>query len=158
MTTTPELATYLEFVAKVSESSKKSYLKYGSHEAFVLAEGRPMEHLRPVPNIERGELGQCYRNSLLFVTDNGREFSYCEGWAYSTRLPIPLQHAWVLNSEGKVIDPTWSDEEVYYYGVEFDFKFVAEFCINVGYYGILGNDYLNDCSLLRWGGEGKVKR
>ena len=160
MTTTTSndsLLTFLEFVSGVASRSKKSYMKYGSYEEFVLLEGYAMEHRRPVPEIERGTMGQCFRNSMMYVLDH-RDLTYCEGWAMSARLPIPLQHAWILDGEDKVIDPTWDDEEVAYYGVPFDFEFVAKFAIEVGYFGILGNDYLNDFALLRWGGEGKVKQ
>lgn len=158
MTTTSDngLLTFLEFVSGVASGSKKSYMKYGSYEELVLIEGHHMEQLLPIPDVQRGVMGECYRNSQLFVMDNS-EFTYCEGWAISARLPIPLQHAWVIDGDGKVIDPTW-DDEAHYYGIPFETEFLVDFTLNVGYYGILGNDYLNDCALLRWGVEGKVKQ
>jgi hypothetical protein len=53
-------------------------------------------------------------------------FSYCEGFAIQDDMPIILSHAWLVNDNMEVIDPTWVEEmsvEVAYFGVVFTKKF-----------------------------------
>lgn len=82
------------------------------------------------------ELGMCYRNSMHAM--NSRQF-YCEGYAVAPGL-FPLEHAWIEDYDGKAIDPTW-EQGGEYFGVRFKGKFVRDFALRVGRYGIFGNLY-----------------
>lgn len=62
-------------------------------------------------------LGQCYQNAYRLM-DN-RSMTYCEGYAAIKGLGIPIAHAWVVDSDGFVIDPTWKDGTEYF-GVRFE--------------------------------------
>lgn len=48
----------------------------------------------------------CFLNSAkaLFYVD---DCLYCEGYACSKELPIPIEHAWLEHEDGTIIDITW---------------------------------------------------
>ena len=51
----------------------------------------------------RCEIKNCYSNCLRIATrDSG--YQYVEGYGMSV---IPIEHAWLVNENGEVIDPTW---------------------------------------------------
>ena len=60
---------------------------------------------------EMGEMKACYRNAFLLALD--QDWDYVEGYATTTELGIPLMHAWCLDAEGRVVDPTWVDGDAY---------------------------------------------
>ena len=95
----------------------------------------------------------CYHNCWKAVScGNLKNLRYFEGFVYSKRVPIPLEHSWLVSPEGLVVDPTliisgdtaWEQlKEDYhmtekdkrlthdlkrygdqYYGVEFDLQFL----------------------------------
>jgi hypothetical protein len=85
-----------------------------SYEQFVLDNGEsysvlgdPVEPMNP---------GECFKNCALTALANPN-FTYVEGWATSV---IPLHHAWLLDENGTVVDPTWGHRPgTQYFGVEF---------------------------------------
>lgn len=86
----------------------------------------------------RGPMGGCYRNSSRTAFIEG--LVYCEGFAVPAGLGIPLEHAWVCDLQGRVIDPTWPDGSDYF-GVPFTEDFHSEITAETGYHGILCNLY-----------------
>lgn len=49
----------------------------------------------------------CYHNCWKIVScGNLKNLRYFEGYVWSKRVPIPLEHCWLVDSKGKVIDPT----------------------------------------------------
>ncbi|OKH25043.1 hypothetical protein [Chroogloeocystis siderophila] len=68
-------------------------------------------------------------------------------------MPIALSHAWLVNDNMEVIDPTWVEEtsDFAYFGVVFNKKFVMETAAKTKCYGILDTDYLNRHQLKREG-------
>ncbi|MGR9449172.1 hypothetical protein [Rhizobium leguminosarum] len=72
-----------------------------------------------------GEVKQCFRNATAFALVRD-DVTYVEGFALDPALPIPLEHAWLVDDKGQVIDPTWDDNIGHvYYGVPFEINFVA---------------------------------
>ncbi len=75
----------------------------------------------------------CYSNSALKASAEG--LIYVEGYAMPKGL-IPISHAWCVDDEGKVYDPTWDvGYGVSYFGVPFDPDFVNETAALTGYWG-----------------------
>ncbi len=48
-------------------------------------------------------------------------------YAMDAELPIPMQHAWLVDADNKVIDPTWRDvADNLYFGIVFETSFVLD--------------------------------
>lgn len=92
---------------------------------------------RPLPDhIARGEMKQCYMNAGRLARDRP-EFSYCEGYAKRAGL-FPLHHAWCLDADGVVLDPTWPyDPDNEYWGVSLDTAFMLKATTASGVWGVL---------------------
>lgn len=114
---------------------------YPSVEAFLLAHGRLWTP--PVgPYVGRpGKKNECFNNALNRLVGDD-DMTYCEGYA---RGVIPVLHAWLVDSDGQVIDPTWTgtcgrpSPGVEYYGVAFERTYVMETAIRSGVGGVLFN-------------------
>ncbi|HBT70532.1 MAG TPA: hypothetical protein DEB63_22750 [Agrobacterium sp.] len=79
----------------------------------------------------RGPAKQCFDNaaqvllSRLAAGDNS--VRYAEGYAMDAELAIPMQHAWLVNADNKVIDPTCRDmADNLYFGIVFETSFVLD--------------------------------
>ena len=59
----------------------------------------------------------CFLNALRVVLRDDTTYSYAEGLAW-TKLGA-VHHAWVVDSDGNAIDPTWKEPASGYYGVVF---------------------------------------
>lgn len=107
---------------------------------------RGLEHLYiPFENINhthkyKGKLGYCYSEAFK-LAERDPIFIYCEGYAASEQLSIPLAHAWCVNRETKeVYDPVWNTKKVKgnaYCGLPFSLKFVIEVVLHNKQYGVL---------------------
>lgn len=84
-------------------------------------------------------MGECFRNALLLVATDPQRYTYCEGYAQPEGL-IPLAHAWVITSDGTVIDPTWRfNSNTQYFGVPLMYDWVMDFATSTRYYGVFPN-------------------
>ena len=132
-----EILNYLRQVTGFLRSKSISNdLEYSCIEEFVLKNGCWFEN-SPLPTaIKRGKRKECARNATRISLDG--DYVYVEGFALAPQL-IPIFHAWCVDAEGKVIDPTWDYHPgTAYFGVPFNREFVLEIMLNTGYYGILG--------------------
>lgn len=64
----------------------------------------------------RGTPKACFANAQ-YLARTRKGLRYVEGFA--TRM-IPVEHAWCIDAEGRVIDPTWDAGEADYFGIAFD--------------------------------------
>lgn len=101
-------------------------------EDIVLTHGS-LRHKHPlrITPAEFGErrLGYCYSNALALALSYPERFTYCEGFA--TVMDIAINHAWCLDEDGFVIDPTWQDDtpmsdSAEYFGIAFVLDFVLD--------------------------------
>jgi len=87
--------------------------------SFVAKHGRLFGPPCPLPKgARRGSPKRCFWNAYLLSTTHP-ELLYVEGFA---RVDVGQQdfithHAWTVDSEGKVYDPTWTGTE--YFGIPF---------------------------------------
>lgn len=87
----------------------------------------------------RGVAKQCYRNSENLASFGAGDYVYVEGYACKAGL-IPLEHAFVLDLvDGKVIDPTWSDDDTTYFGCAFNTDFVNKHTLLTETYSVFQN-------------------
>lgn len=114
-----------------------------SLERLILNHGRAFEPSIPLPGwIAMGVEKQCYMNATKLVLAGGlaKGFVYVEGFAISQNLfnlgvPIAMQHAWVADKDGNVIDNTW-EAGAAYFGIPFTKKYLFKQMDKTGYYGI----------------------
>lgn len=86
--------------------------------------------------VGKGKMGLCYENAAnLVLRRPSGELHYCEGFAIPKTM-FPMEHAWCIDNEGRVIDPTW-DDATDYYGAIFQRQFVKSEMLRTEYYGIL---------------------
>jgi hypothetical protein len=52
-----------------------------------------------------GKVKECYYNCWKALSLN-QHYRYYEGYVNSKRIPIPLEHSWLVNKKNEVIDPT----------------------------------------------------
>lgn len=129
----------LDFIKKFSEFGRtyqRNNLKYASIDEFIIKNGRPFDGSISEARIHgrRGKPKQCFYNAWRLM-DERDDLIYVEGRAAGI---IPVMHAWCVDREGNVYEPTWrlTGNEVYY-GVPFKRRFVLTTAVARGYYGII---------------------
>ncbi len=137
-----ELKKYLGF----SRGNRKpDGYKFNSVDSFVLAHGHEWENTHgPLPaGVKQAKLGLCYMNAYQLADAQPDKYTYVEGFA--TASGIPMGHAWTVDNEGKVVDPTWGGRKdaftanAAYVGVAFPLEKVRETIFARGKYGVIHN-------------------
>lgn len=92
---------------------------------------------------------QCYSNSLRTIMHrevDRDEWFYTEGVVASHDLPILIDHAWLTNRKGEVLDRTLRskgikgvDRTFSYFGIPFKPDFVIEETMRQGFYGLFSD-------------------
>jgi hypothetical protein len=132
----------------IDKLSRTHNLLYKSTYRLVLDYGKPFNN-RLIPSPFRGKIKQCYQNCFDPLWRR-KDWYYCEGYAIDDDLNLAIAHAWLINDNGQVIDPTWKDNAsgATYFGVVFQHEYVFEIAKITKCYGILENDYLNSHKLM----------
>lgn len=107
---------------------------------FVLKQGEWMSPPSEPPNIELGEMKQCFMNAGRMALFND-DYEYVEGYMISTSIPFPIHHGWVVKKgTNEVIDPTmgWRPD-ARYVGVRHPQKFLMRKINENGYWGTFMN-------------------
>lgn len=106
---------------------------------FLAREGQVFErtHKFKETGWKRGIPKNCYGNSYnLAISKIG--ISYCEGLAISKNVPmLPLAHAWNFRFDLDVIDSTWGDKAVQYFGVIIPSWYILQCALQTGTYGVI---------------------
>jgi len=158
----------IEFIKSV-DTARKMYMEkndlallpsgFASQEGLVLKHGNAM----PVSDfrVHRGPMKKCFMNAQKLMTHNrslpsrGRRvmkvFRYCEGYAIKDGLPFPVLHAWCIDEDGAVVDPTWQPTKrqvdkglaprVGYFGIVFKDEYVWNRQLVTERYTSLIDDY-----------------
>ncbi len=97
-----------EHIAWLADGAGATYF---GPETALLAYGRSMFDVRSRPaHLAAGQKRQCYANcvkALLTFPSGSEELSYVEGYATDKGgQGLPIQHDWLLDNDGRVIDPT----------------------------------------------------
>jgi hypothetical protein len=130
-----DVEQYMNLMVKMRKTMHvPESLVYCCIEDLVLQKGSFMgaRHAKS-DNYPRGAIKQCFMNAYQLLHMPG--LSYCEGFAMGV---IPMLHAWMIDEEGNVIDPTWQDG-VEYFGIELPTEFVIATVLTRGAYGVLDN-------------------
>ncbi len=148
---------YLQDLAAVMKKVPgRTDWKYRGFEELVLECGTVMEP-KPLPkNIKRGQPRLCYANCQQLALKN-RSLTYVEGYAMAQGVSIPLQHTWLLDANGYVIDPTWETPGCCYLGIAFKTAWIKSIWNSRKQKGrtdemsILQGNYLEDFSIFKQG-------
>ena len=123
--------TFLRGLARISRrhrcchSAVELLLEHGQ---FFKPQGKP-RHIRWAMQKE------CFKNAAHLALEH-KDLTYVEGYADSDL--FPLEHAWVVDAAGVVIDNTWRSPGTVYYGIPFRRAFLVKALVTSGYYGLLG--------------------
>lgn len=89
----------------------------------------------------RGKIGVCFANSYRMA--NRHKLTYVEGYAINEITSHPVLHAWCIDDQNRVLDPTWRTALLYFgipFRIEYLRKVIAERKERLGdehYYGLL---------------------
>jgi hypothetical protein len=84
---------------------------------------------------------ECFQNAIMNASMSN--LRYVEGVAESRNLAgFPILHAWNLDEDGRVVDPTWDNEGTVYWGVEMSVKYARNQMCQSGYYGVFANMFI----------------
>jgi hypothetical protein len=84
----------------------------------------------------------CFSNSMRTIMRHEvdwKEWFYTEGVVASPDLPILIDHAWLTNREGEVLDRTLRSKGHSYFGIPFKPDFAIQETCKQGYYGLFSN-------------------
>ena len=146
-----QLADQVCISAAITEGDpRRADLKHASHYHLVMdLAGDPILGSQLPPDVPRDEAGMCYRNAAQLAETEG--WTYVEGVAASERLGIAMFHAWCLDDDGRVVDPTWEEpEQCVYWGIPFAEDFVYELLRHYDLYGFFTADEMEG-TMLRLG-------
>jgi len=138
----------VEQYCKALESVPHDFTAITRLQRFVLEHALPERTgiVRP-RGVRKGRPKECYRNATVLAMQQG--YTYCEGLACSEKLGIPVDHAWVIDSAGNVIDATWKDtDKCWYLGVPFSREQLWLGLIDTGTYGLLHKDWQLNVKLI----------
>jgi hypothetical protein len=132
-----------------STMNKREGYKYSSSEDLVLKQGKFFTPEKRPDDIKLGSKKECFANASKLALERS-DLTYVEGYAMvNDRLPLPIAHAWCVDKKGRVIDNTWENPGVAYFGVPFKTGYLAKKLSETGVYGILSgsvgsSDFLKD--------------
>lgn len=104
---------------------------------FLLRHGRDFSWRPLPPSLRRGLPRQCFLNAMLLAFRSPR-YIYVEGLARPPEVNMSVEHAWCVDREGFVADPTWT-EGTDYFGVPFRTKYLKKVALERKSSGVLYN-------------------
>lgn len=104
-------------------------------ERFILEYGTDYQGAKRPKGVRKHANKQCFKNATHLHLSS--EMPYVEGFAIHERL-IPMFHAWCINSNGEVVDPTWRwPERSVYRGVIIPHEMLLKSILTKKVYGVL---------------------
>jgi hypothetical protein len=106
-------------VSMAGRTANTDLYAYAGPADLVLRTGRIFTP-HPFPaRYTRGMVKQCFNNAFGLAARTRGKLRYCEGYAAGV---IPVEHAWCIDAEDRVVDPTWTGENLgeLYFGIVID--------------------------------------
>src|SRR5882757_4091098 len=129
---------YLEMWVDLEKSQSQHSDRVSIHN-FVLVNGQSFPTTPDTFSGPRMEAKMCFMNATHLALAKSAMI-YCEG--YVEIYGIAINHAWCVSQQGKVIDPTMTQEPNdrigEYYGIPFKTDYLQKSIVKNGYYGLLG--------------------
>jgi hypothetical protein len=89
----------------------------------------------------RGEARMCFKNCLDLALAHPDQLTYVEGYAYAS-YPLPINHAWLITTDGQVVDPTW-ERGSNYFGIAFKNSELIKYLQITNTYGVIDSLWLH---------------
>lgn len=123
---------YLEFVAKahrINFERDPKPCQYMGPVDMLLREGKEFQ-TGPNTFLGYGLTKQCYRNALELAILKPDLYTYVEGYAINL---LPVLHAWCIDKDGVVVEPTPNWEKGYsYFGIPFQTSYAKKMILHMG--------------------------
>jgi hypothetical protein len=127
----------------------------GETTRYVAAYGQEFK-AAPLPEgVEPGTKQECYKNASLLVMSRP-DLTYVEGFAKNGEVGdhFSFMHAWAVDKDNNVIDPTWDNpEKNQYFGVKYDREKYLKYLYKAEIYGVLGSTFDNARNAIKTGGK-----
>lgn len=127
-------------LALVKTMNRTPIGRFFSMGEFVLAHGREFDATgNELPEgVRLGKMGYCFENAAKLATQQSA-YTYCEGYAMGI---IPVLHAWCVDANGDVVDPTWNRGPrdrigMHYFGIAFTTKYLIHHLCEYEKYGLI---------------------
>lgn len=134
------LIQYIASVAAFERQSNRETPIAGMCD-FILREGQIWTQGGPC-KLKQRKAGECFSNAASVALRAPQKYRYVEGYGFKPNL-IPIHHAWLVTTDGIVVDNTWDHEEgTLYFGVAFDHEFLYRALVEKGTYGLLSDGCL----------------
>lgn len=125
------LRSRLNSIIRFRKDNGNIHKQYYLEVELILKYGMGFKRVIPLPvGVRKRKEQQCYQNVYQAICDNPGKYYYCEGYA-SIDGRFFCRHAWLINKNCEVIDPTWGDGK-HYYGIIFKFPYVMNSMAKVG--------------------------
>ena len=147
------IKNYLEALNSLYTANSKVDYKYKCYEELILQEGF-LTIPDPLHNtIIKLNKQYCYYNCYASVEASPKQFTYCEGYAIPENVGIPISHAWLLNEEGLIVEPTLKSLAIEYYGIPFESAWLIKHIENRKGkdYSLIEGNYLENFCFLKEG-------
>jgi hypothetical protein len=132
-----DLDEQLGYMSDLQSSSRSGSLKYTSSEHMIYKLGQNFKPSVKPSKVKQGKIKSCFENATKLAISNS-DYTYVEGYAFADiNLNLPIAHAWVVDSFGKVIDNTWEKPGRAYSGIPISTSFLTKALSDTGVYGIL---------------------
>lgn len=149
-----QLKDFLKGISLMRSQKKEPGWKFSCYEELYLKYGIFMEP-GIAPEDIKGAPSRCYYNCHQLIRKREyKNLTYVEGYAIALDVSFPINHAWLMDSDGCAIDPTWRETGLLYFGIPLNNSWVKSFIKarprNYDLSIFTGN-YLEDFSLLKEG-------
>lgn len=79
----------------------------------------------------------CFKNAFTLATSH-HNFTYCEGFALRIDMPLLIHHAWVIDQDDEVVEPTWDPLATdSYFGIAFELPDVCRIALETRHYSLM---------------------
>ncbi len=125
------IKSFLAGIAKMFPSQKSTH-------ALINKTGRQFFANDDTYNGRRGTPKQCYKNAANLAISDPDKYTYVEGFV--TVHGVPIEHAWVVDNGGNVVDPTIPDSRGIggYFGTPFRIDYLQKTLVKNKVYGMFG--------------------
>lgn len=88
------------------------------------------------PAVRRGPPRVCFQTAAQLAMASA-DLVYVEGYGCTDSIPLPIHHAWLLQQDGRIQDPTW-ERGTSYAGIPVSLGVVERSAAETGYWGLFG--------------------